>query len=54
MTLPISTRTALAGVLLCGLMALALTSLSSDASAGIKLNRGCDISGQETHLGAST
>ena len=53
MSFPISTRIALAGVLLCGLMTLALTSLSSDAGASIKLNRGCDISGQETDLGTS-
>ena len=53
MTLPISTRMALAGLMLCGLMTLAMASLSSDANAGIKLNRGCNISGEETHLGAS-
>jgi hypothetical protein len=53
LSFPISTRIALAGVLLCGLMALALTSLTSDADAQIRHDRGCDISGHETDLGAS-
>ncbi len=39
------------GILLCGLMALTLTSLSSVADG--KRSRGCDISGQEDELGAS-
>jgi len=52
LTLTKSTRMALAGVLLCGLMTLALALPHGSANAQT-LNRGCNISGQETKLGAS-
>lgn len=51
MSVPISSQIVFVGLLLCGLMALALTSLSSAADAS--RSRGCDISGQEDELGAS-